>query len=109
MKPESLAYLKAADDFLADAFRVLQAGFEEIAVRESYLAALNAARAAIFEFTDKTTKTHTGTRAEFLKIIHDGTLAFDPEVAQFLTEGFDIKMNVDYGPRTPIAPDEAAR
>ena len=51
-------------------------------------------------------KTHSGTRAELFRLIHEG-LAFDPVLAALLTSGFNTKTKVDYGPRPHIQEDAA--
>ena len=70
------------------------------------MAALNAARAIIFEKTGKATKTHSGVRAQLHTLIHAG-LRFDADLANFLTKGFDVKQRADYGPVLSIGKAEA--
>jgi uncharacterized protein (UPF0332 family) len=46
---------------------MLQVGLNEDAGREIYLACFHAARALIFERTDKVAKTHRGVQSEFYR------------------------------------------
>ena len=68
-----------------------------MAARDAYIAALNAARAVVFEKTEIAVKTHAGARAKLFKLIHSG-MEFDEALAKFLSEGFDTKQGLDYGP-----------
>ena len=95
MSPESLDYFGAAERALSRARRITAAGVYDTAAREAYIAALNAARGVIFDKTGNATKTHSGVRTQFHKLVHEG-LAFDVTLVGFLREGFDVKQVVDY-------------
>ena len=97
MTPEAADYLRTSHVILADAQKAATLGMERVAVRDSYLADLNAARALIFERLTIAAKSHSGTISLFGQLLRDG-LAFDPDLAGALTEGFDKKSKVDYGP-----------
>lgn len=64
MSPETVNYLEVAQIQLLQAQRALNADLYEFAARKSYLAALSAARAIVFEKSGKATKTHSGPRSE---------------------------------------------
>ncbi len=97
MSPECTDYFGIAETILERAERAFLAEIYESAARDAYLSALNAARAVVFEKTEIAVKTHAGARAKLFELIHDG-LAFDETVAKFLSEGFDVKQSLDYGP-----------
>jgi uncharacterized protein (UPF0332 family) len=108
VSPESVNYMSVAEAAYERAKRSFDAAIFENAARDSYNAALNAARAVIFEKTGVAPKTHSGARARFFELIHDG-LPFDAVLAQFLREGFEIKQSVDYGPEVAnVSRDQAA-
>ena len=65
MKPETEDFLRHAEALLGRAKTMLQVGLNEDAGREVYLACFHAARALIFERTDKVAKTHRGVQSEF--------------------------------------------
>jgi uncharacterized protein (UPF0332 family) len=79
----------------------------EDAARNAYSAALNAARAVIFDRLAIATKTHSGTRSKFFDLIYRG-MPFDPELARFLREGFETKQGIDYGPELVFVSREQA-
>jgi uncharacterized protein (UPF0332 family) len=108
VSPESSDYMGTALWALEEARSLLEDDHYEIACREAYTAALNAARAILFEKTGKAHKTHSGTRAELHKLILEG-LPFPKELADFLSEGFDIKQRIDYGPIARKSREEAAQ
>ncbi|MBV9993232.1 MAG: HEPN domain-containing protein [Alphaproteobacteria bacterium] len=94
------AHLKRAElNFLAEIY--------EDAERNAYTAALNAARAAIFDKLTIAPKTHAGARTKFLELVNDG-LDFDAGLANFLAEGFEKKQGIDYGPELTFASREEA-
>lgn len=97
MSPEAVNYMSIATALLERAERNFLAEIYEDAARNAYSAALNAARAVIFDKLTIAPKTHSGTRAKFFELIHRG-MAFDSELAQFLGEGFETKQGIDYGP-----------
>jgi uncharacterized protein (UPF0332 family) len=92
---EPIDYIAFAERKLADADQIYAIGIYEVAAREAYLAAMNAARGIILLETGKTTKSHKGVRSQLWKLIHDG-MAFDRELAKFLVAGFEIKVTTDY-------------
>lgn len=103
-----------SDDLLANSERALfvadlnlSHGAPEVAAREAYMAALNAARAVIFEKTGKSSKTHAGTKATFNKLVHEG-LAFPIHLLDLLKDGYVLKTDADYGSRK-LADANAAR
>ncbi len=97
MSPEAVNYMVIADAMLDRASRAFLAEIYEDAARNAYLAALNAARAVVFDKTMTAPKTHSGTRAKFHDLIHTG-MVFDAKLVKFLSDGFDTKQHVDYGP-----------
>jgi uncharacterized protein (UPF0332 family) len=97
VSPEAVDYLDTAEHALDVARRSLAAEIYETAAREAYIAALNAARAVIFDKTQIAPKSHSGTRTQFFLLVEQG-LEFDRELARFLARGFDIKQKLDYGP-----------
>ena len=107
MSPESVDYLGTAARILQEAEVLLEEGHNEVASREAYLAALNTARAIVFELTGDAPKTYSGARTLISKLVHEG-LALDAEYVRFLGTGVDQKTDADYGPRTPLS-DEAAQ
>lgn len=107
MSPEAVDYLGTAERALIRARRSFAAEIYEAAAREAYVAALNAARAVIFDRTQIAPKSHSGARTQFFLLIQHG-LEFDRELANFLTRGFEIKQRVDYGPVIEIDAQDAA-
>ena len=97
MSPEAINYMSIAEAHLDRAERAFLAEIYEDAARNAYSAALNAARAVVFEKTNIAPKTHSGTRAKFFELIHSG-MNFSADLAQFLREGFETKQGIDYGP-----------
>src|SRR5262249_56483757 len=90
VKPITADLLAKARHKLEIARQILGASVPEIAAREAYLAAFNAARALIFETTDKAPKTHAGVRVEFARIAGaDSTLG--PDLLRFLVRAYDFK------------------
>jgi uncharacterized protein (UPF0332 family) len=98
MSPECTDYFGIAETILDRAQRAFLAEIYELAARDAYIAALNAARAVVFEKTEIAVKTHAGARAKLFELIHNG-MAFDEKLATFLSEGFDTKQGLDYGPQ----------
>ncbi|MBV9979012.1 HEPN domain-containing protein [Bradyrhizobium sp.] len=89
--------MSIADATYDRAKRSFGAAIYENAARDAYTAALNAARAVVFDKSGIAPKTHSGTRSKFHDLLHGG-LAFDANLAKFLSEGFDTKQGIDYGP-----------
>jgi uncharacterized protein (UPF0332 family) len=106
VSPESIDYIGTAGLILSEAETFLEEGHNAVAAREAYLAVLSAARAIIFEKTGDAPKTHSGTRAMLAKLIHEG-LPLDGKLLKFLADGFEQKIDADYGPRTPLGDPEA--
>jgi uncharacterized protein (UPF0332 family) len=95
VKPIAADLLAKARHKLGVARQILDASVPEIAAREAYLAAFSAARALIFETTDKAPKTHAGVRVEFARIA--GTdAALGPDLLRFLVRAYDFKQIADY-------------
>ena len=107
MSPEAINYMFVADMHLDRAERNFLAEIYEDAARNAYTAALNAARAVIFDKLTIAPKTHSGTRSKFLELVNDG-LAFDAGLARFLSEGFEKKQGIDYGPQIVVVSREEA-
>lgn len=107
MSPECTDFIGIAEAILERAQRAFLAEIYETAARDAYIAVLNAARAVIFEKTELAIKTHTGARTKLFELIHNG-LEFDKELATFLSEGFDTKQGLDYGPQVFFVDRETA-
>jgi uncharacterized protein (UPF0332 family) len=101
LTPEAADYLSQGKISLSDAQAALDAGLYRLAARESYIAALNAARAIIFERRTIASKSHSGTHALLHQMVHEG-LAVDRASVEFLSDGFKIKNASDYGPYEPV-------
>lgn len=108
MSPEAVNYISVAEALLERAQRNFSAEIYEDAARNAYSAALNAARAVIFDKLTIAPKSHSGTRAKFFDLVHQG-LPFDAGLAQFLREGFETKQGIDYGPDVVFVSREQAK
>jgi uncharacterized protein (UPF0332 family) len=106
MKPESRDYLGKAKQKLDRAERALRAQMTDIAAREAYLAALAAARAAIFELEQVVTKTHAGAGQKFHELVGRRQL-IAADLMTVLDDGRDIKSAVDYD-TSPLPSAEAS-
>lgn len=106
MTPEAADYLRHSKISLATAQKALSAEIFTIAAREAYIAALNAARAAIFEKRTIASKSHSGTRSLLHQLVRDG-LNIDRRTLDVMSEGFDVKTNNDYGPYEDVDADTA--
>jgi uncharacterized protein (UPF0332 family) len=106
LSPEATDYFQMAERALERARDIAKAGVYEVAAREAYISALNAARAVIFDKTGNATKTHAGVRTLLSKLIQDG-MKFDPTLAAFLRQGFDVKQATDYGPHQHLEKADA--
>ncbi|HEY3777059.1 MAG TPA: HEPN domain-containing protein [Rhizomicrobium sp.] len=95
-----------AEKQILQARRALNADLYEFAARESYLAALSAARAIIFEKTGNAPKTHSGARSELARLRYEG-LEVGETFLSYLATGFEMKSDLDYGPVTPVQRQEA--
>ena len=107
MSPEAVNYMSVAEALFERGQRNFLAEIYEDAARNSYSAALNAARAIVFDKMTVAPKTHAGTRSKFFELIHQG-LNFDTQLAQFLREGFETKQGIDYGPDVVLVSREEA-
>jgi len=105
---EAALYLKKAWWHLASARVIAQQGIPEIAAREAYYAAFQAAEALIFQRTGKIAKTHKGVHGEFARLVKD-----DPRIDRahlsFLSQSYAYKAISDYevGPMAQVLPDDA--
>jgi uncharacterized protein (UPF0332 family) len=108
LSPETVNYLEVAQKQLLQAQRALNADLYEFAARESYLAALSAARAISFEKSGNAPKTHSGARSELARLRYEG-LQLDEKFLSFLATGFEMKSDLDYGPVTPVQRQEAGQ
>jgi uncharacterized protein (UPF0332 family) len=97
MSPEAIDYMTVAETALTRARRNFAAELYEDTARNAYLAALNAARAIIFDKTMTAPKTHAGARSNFHDLVRQG-LQFDSSLTKFLSEGFE--MEAERGLRT---------
>ena len=108
MSPEAINYLEAAEMLLERAQRNFLAEIYEDAARNAYSASLNAARAVIFDKLTIAPKTHIGTRTKFRELVQNG-LDFDKALVDLLTQGFETKQGVDYGPELMFVSREKAQ
>jgi|SRR6185312_16816495 len=106
MSPESVNYLETAKLQLREAEEVLADGHYRVAARLAYDVALSAARAIIFEKTHEAPKTHSGVRNQLAKLKHEG-LPLEDGLLKFLADGFETKIDFDYGPFSPVSRPEA--
>ncbi len=96
MKPESAEALARAQRHLHDAKQLAET--EQLsyhAAPQSYVAALAAAHALIFELTGKFPSTHRGAKAMVHEISRQGH-AISAEARSILDTGFDWKSTADY-------------
>lgn len=106
MKPETKALLDGSDRELAKVKKMLSVDEPEEAARLAYQAALFAARALIFEYRSIAPKTHSGTDSLFSEIaIKDGLLG--SKHTGTLTQGLDIRTEVDYQPAPKVTAAQA--
>jgi uncharacterized protein (UPF0332 family) len=106
MSPEAVDYFETAKLQLQEAEEVLAAGLYRVAARLAYDVALSSARAIIFEKTQQAPKTHSGVRNQLAKLEHEG-LPLEDGLLKFLADGFEIKVDFDYGPFTPSSKEKA--
>jgi uncharacterized protein (UPF0332 family) len=95
MKPQTKAFLVAADRALSDARTILSVNIPHQAARLAYYALFHAAQALIFERTDKIAKTHKGVGKEFHRITRSEP-GWPPRFAAQLTEAYAYKEHADY-------------
>ena len=100
MSPEAVNYFETAKLQLQEAEDVLAGGHYRVAARLAYGVALTSARAIIFEKTHEAPKTHSGVRNQLAKLVHEG-LPLEGGLLKFLADGFETKVDFDYGPFRP--------
>jgi uncharacterized protein (UPF0332 family)/predicted nucleotidyltransferase len=97
MKPETTSLLAGSDRELAKARKILGVDEPEAAARDAYFAVLFAVRALIFEVRNVAPKTHSGAASLFAEIaVKPGLLS--ERYSATLSQGLDIRMDVDYEP-----------
>ncbi len=103
MTPEVADLLGRAKLTLGDA-KTIQATttLHAIVAREAYNAVLQAARAVLLDRTDRVVKTHRGVLQQ-IGLLAQGETRIGTEFATFLGPGFEMKQQVDYGPRLRAA------
>jgi uncharacterized protein (UPF0332 family) len=111
MKPQTQAFLMAAEVALLDAEVILNAKVPRQAARLAYYAQFHAAQALIFERAEKIAKTHKGVDREFHKIAK-WEVTFAPGFAALLTKAYNYKDHADYNrdlsePITPAVASDA--
>ena len=108
MTPESARYLEKAADCLKNARAELAINLNNDAGRNSYLAALHAAQALIFERTGRVAKTHGGVHREFARLAKSES-GLDKQLPIFLTAAYNLKSVADYetGPGSIVPPERA--
>ena len=109
MKPQTHAFLTAADEALSDAKTILNAKIPRQAARLAYYAQFHAARALIFERCGRITKTHRGVDREFHKVAASEP-SFAPGFAALPSKAYNYKEHADYSTdfTNPIPPALAA-
>lgn len=106
MKPETAEELGFAKQHLERARVTSGLGIPSVSGREAYLAALAAARGLAFELRGKGPKTHKGARALLHDIVRDGA-AIDRSLLAIFDQGFDLKVEADYGNPSAVTDKEA--
>jgi uncharacterized protein (UPF0332 family) len=91
---------------LADARKILEVEIIDVAAREAYIAAFNAAQALIFERRGTVPRTHRGVHATFAEILHAEGLG-DQGLAKILGRAYKYKTAADYIPTDKITREEA--
>jgi uncharacterized protein (UPF0332 family) len=94
MTPESAAFLRKAQEFLAKANGMIDDWPDE-AGRAAYLAGLHGAQALIVERTGKVIKRHRGVQRELARLTKDEP-RFDGELRAFLGRAYNLKAIADY-------------
>jgi uncharacterized protein (UPF0332 family) len=97
MKPESAAFLRKAQEFLAKANGMLDDWPDE-AGRAAYLAGLHGAQALIVERTGKLINRHRGVQRELKRLTKDEP-GFDIDLRAFLGRAYNLKAIADYDTR----------
>lgn len=108
MKPETEDALRAAREHLNEANKILGIGLPSVAGRQAYLAALTAVRGLVFELRDKGPKSHKGVKALVHELVKEGA-PIERELLDIFDEGFDLKVEADYGDPSKITEGEAQR
>ncbi len=108
MKPETEQLMAAARELLDEARSIAAIGIWTQVGRGAYSAALQSARAYIFERSGMISKTHTGTRARFAELTLN-TPDFPSDLRGFLGRSHALKNAADYeiGPKRQIPADRA--
>jgi uncharacterized protein (UPF0332 family) len=95
MKPQTQAFLAAADEALSDANTILKVKIPRQAARLAYYAQFHTAQALIFERLERIAKTHKGVDREFHKIAKSEP-TFATGFAALLTKAYNYKEHADY-------------
>lgn len=95
MKPETAAYFATATRLLANASKLLDAGFCEDAGRNCYLAGMNAARGLLFEDGFQIIKRHKTLYGALAEALHTRGI-HDQKLTAFLPTMADLKAIADY-------------
>ena len=108
MKPQTGAFLIAADRALSDARVVFTANLPHQAARLAYYAEFHSAQALIFERTGKIAKTHKGVGNQFHLLAQSET-SLPPTLAADLSNAYKFKETADYDTiqATPITAAQA--
>ena len=109
MKSVTQAHMTKAEQSLLKAAAGLDAAstlpvMAENAARDAYFAAFHAAKALIFERTEKGHKTHGGVHSEFTRISRD-ELGLEPDVRSFMVQAYAFKSTADYETGTSLRMD----
>lgn len=108
MKPETMAFLRKAREFVAKAEGMIEKWPDE-AGRAADLAGLHAAQALIVERTDSVIKRHRGVQRVFGRIVRDEP-NFDSDLRGFLGRTYNLKAIADYDTgEAEITAEEAQR
>jgi uncharacterized protein (UPF0332 family) len=109
VKPEAEVFLRHADDLLARATVMRDAGLPADAARGAYLACFHASQALIFEREGVVAKTHGGVQSAFHRLTERAP-GFDPALRAFLRVAHRFKGIADYfaDPDPTVAPEEAS-
>ncbi len=96
MNNRALGHVKKSQYTLEKAARMLELEYADDAGRLAYIAGFHAALAFISLRSDKTPKTHSGTRSEFANLArHEPVI--DRIYTTFLAESYKLKTFADYG------------
>jgi uncharacterized protein (UPF0332 family) len=108
MKPQTEAFLGAADEALTNARDILSINIQRQAARLSYYAQFHAAQALIFERTDKISKSHKGVSREFHNLAR-AEPNLPGELGAKLSAAYYYKEVADYdtGTAPPITTNQA--